>query len=101
MRKFRRWAQRTFPVRFPVRCYLRSPALLPGMLGYFDYDEDEDRGKICVADNLELDAMLDTCCEEWAHARTNDLCSDDEDPHHNTFWAEYGRIVMAARGVEW
>lgn len=101
MRKFRRWAQRNFPVRFPVRCYLRPSSSMPGMLGYFDYDEDEDRGKICVCDNLNLDGMIDTMCEEWAHARTSDLCHGDEDAHNGTFWSEYGRIVMGARDVDW
>lgn len=71
------------------------------MLGYFQYIEDEDRGVICVSDALSHDGYIDTLCEEWAHARTADLCGDDEDPHHGPFWQEYGRIVMASREQSW
>lgn len=71
------------------------------MMGYFEYDYDEERGIIVIANNLGPDSFLDTCCEEWAHARTNYLCDEDEDPHTASFWAEYGRIVGACREYHW
>ena len=71
------------------------------MLGYFWYDDEEDRGVICVSDALSHDGFVDTLCEEWAHARTSDLCRDEDDHHNGTFWAEYGRIVMASREQSW
>lgn len=101
MRRFRTWAQQNFPVRFPLRYYLRHPSQLPGLHGYFEYDDDTERGVIVIADNAVADVIIDTLCEELAHARTADLCTEDEDPHTPSFWAEYGRIVMAARGETW
>lgn len=86
---------------FPLRYYLRSPDRLPDMHGYFDFDEDEQRGRIVLANTSSLDVLVDTLCEELAHARTAHLCDGEEDPHHPTFWAEYGRIVNAARERAW
>lgn len=101
LRRFRRWAQKNFPLPYPVRVYLRPPAKLPGMLGYFEFNEDEMRGLIVISNVLTRDSFLDTCCEEWAHARTAYLCDREEDPHHGVFWAEYGRIVGASREHQW
>jgi hypothetical protein len=101
VRRFKRWAERKFPVNFPLRYYLRAPQRLPGMHGYYQYDEDEERGVIVVADNAPADVLIDTLCEELAHARTTHLCTEDEDPHTASFWSEYGRIVMAAREHKW
>lgn len=70
------------------------------MLGYFEHNEEENRGVICIANTCGADSFIDTLCEEWAHARTAYLC-DDEDPHNGPFWAEYGRIVSASRDINW
>jgi hypothetical protein len=101
LKRFRGWAQKKFPVPFPLRCYLKHPSKMPDMLGYFEFNEDENRGVICIANTCGADSFLDTLCEEWAHARTAYLCTDDEDPHTASFWAEYGRIVSASRDVHW
>lgn len=74
---------------------------MPDMLGYFEFNEDENRGLIAIANTCGADSFIDTCCEEWAHARTAYLCINDEDPHTASFWAEYGRIVSASRDVNW
>jgi hypothetical protein len=71
------------------------------MHGYFEFDDDEMRGLIVISNALTHDSFIDTCCEEWAHARTAYLCSGDEDPHTPSFWAEYGRIVQASREHQW
>ena len=99
--RFRRCARATFPVPFPVRFYIRHQSRLPGMHGYFQFDEFEDRGVIVIASNCTVEGMLDTLCEEWAHARTAYLCTEDEDPHTSSFWSEYGRIVSACRKEQW
>lgn len=101
VRKFKRWAQEHYPVPFPLRYYLRAPSRLPGMHGYFTYDDDSERGVIVIAKNDTPDVIIDTLCEELAHARTVHLCTEDEDPHTSSFWAEYGRIVMAVRERQW
>ena len=93
---------------FPVRVYLRSAIRDEGkndLLGYFLLNDEEDRGVIAISDAQDLTAMVDTFCEEWAHARTAyliDTHDDDDDPdHHASFWAEYGRIQKAARERQW
>lgn len=101
VRRFKRWAERHFPVPYPLRYYLRDPKRLPGMHGLFQYDEDEERGVIVIADNAVADVIIDTLCEELAHARTVHLCTEEEDPHTPSFWSEYGRIVMACRDHTW
>ena len=68
-------------------------------------------GVIAVRDTLSRDQLIDTLVEEWAHARTSGLSElrhgvpgqkDAQDPHHHpTFWAEYGRIQVAARAEVW
>jgi hypothetical protein len=74
-------------------------------LGTFEYDADEDRGIISLLDSQGKDNLIDTFCEEWAHARCNwllDLEEASADPHHHpTFWAEYGRIQQAVREIAW
>jgi len=69
-----------------------------------------DIGVIAVRDSLPRDQLLETLIEEWAHARTHGLGQEDDglrksgEPdqyHHPTFWAEYGRIQVAARGECW
>ena len=105
IRKLKRWAEERFPLMFPVRVYLRPPQRMNRHLGYFDMDESCDRGVICLCTSLDSEALIETFCEEWAHARTTYLSDEeetDEDPHHHqTFWAEYGRIVQASRKKQW
>ena len=108
LRKLRRWAEDRFPLSYPVRVYLRSAiqdASGNDLLGYFLLNDEEDRGVIAISDRQDLTAMVDTFCEEWAHARTSHLIDthdDDDDPdHHASFWAEYGRIQKAARERQW
>jgi hypothetical protein len=101
VRRFKAWSERKFPVPFALRYYLRPPSRLPGLHGYFQISDEEDRGVIVIADNAPLDVMIDTLCEELAHARTAYLCTEDEDPHTPSFWSEYGRIVMACREHTW
>jgi len=79
-------------------------------LGYFRLHGSSDFAIIAVSDSLDKTALIDTLCEEWAHARTahlqdrGTLCLSAgaaEDPHHHpTFWAEYGRIQLACRSVK-
>lgn len=103
--KLRKWATRRFPLPFPVRCYLRPPAQMDNHLGFFDYDHDEDRGMIALCDAQGRECMIDTFLEEYAHARCwflVDTEDTDEDPHHHaTFWSEYGRLINAAKEVQW
>jgi hypothetical protein len=74
-------------------------------LGWFLFDEDSERGVIAISDGQDRNGMIDTFCEEWAHARTAHLEDTEdygEDPfHHPSFWAEYGRIQKASREVVW
>lgn len=74
-------------------------------LGYFEYDDDEDRAIISILDTQDRVGIIDTFVEEWAHARTTyliDTEDNQDDPyHHPTFWSEYGRIQQASRGIEW
>ena len=99
--KFKKWARQNFPVNFPVRYYIRPQSKLPGLHGYFEFNEDDERGVIVISSSCSAELMLDTLCEELAHARTAYLCTEDEDPHTASFWAEYGRIVCAARREQW
>jgi hypothetical protein len=106
LKKFRVWAQEKFPLPYPIRCYIRPPSALRdchnnSLLGYFEYDYDEERGIIVIANNVGRESFIDTCAEEWAHARTNYLWDDQEDPHTASFWAEYGRIIGAVREHYW
>lgn len=105
VKRLKRWGEERFPLTFPVRVYLRPAARMSGHLGYFAMADDADRGVICLLESMDRDALIETFCEEWAHARTawlNDEEETDDDPwHHATFWAEYGRIVNAARGQTW
>lgn len=105
VRKLRKWASDRFPLTFPCRVYLRPVAKMQSHLGYFEYDDDNDRGIICLLDTQGRDGMIDTFLEEYAHARCShliDMEDNDEDPHHHpSFWAEYGRLVKASREVEW
>ena len=88
---------------FPVRILLRPVDRMPEALGYFFFDEEEFRGIIWIRANQTMDGMLDTLCEEWAHARTFNLNDHGSpDPHHHpSFWAEFGRIQVACRSTEW
>lgn len=74
-------------------------------LGFFVMDDEGERAVIAILDSLDRSALVETFCEEWAHARTAWLCDeedDNEDPwHHPTFWAEYGRLVKASREIVW
>jgi hypothetical protein len=105
VRKMRRWAEQRYPVPFPVRVYLRPASQMRDHLGYFLWNEDGERGLIAILDTQDRAGVIDTFCEEWAHARTIHLCDmedDSEDPwHHPTFWSEYGRIQQAARTQVW
>jgi hypothetical protein len=101
VRRFKRWADDRFPVPYPLRYYLRPQSMLPGFHGYFLFNDEEVRGVIVIAENATREVMIDTLCEELAHARTAHLCTEDEDPHTPSFWAEYGRIVMACREYTW
>jgi hypothetical protein len=77
---------------------------MDGVLGlYFPPQKRGGHCTIYVRDNLSRDQLLDTLVEEWAHARTYALAGGPEDdPHHHpTFWAEYGRIQVAARALVW
>jgi len=78
---------------------------MKGMLGYWLYDAEEDRGMICLDCTQGKDNLIDSFVEEWAHARCTyllDLEDHDEDPHHHpTFWSEYGRIQRAIRETTW
>lgn len=105
VRKLKRWAEDRFPVMFPVRVYLRPREQMGDHLGYFLLDEDSERGVIALLDSQDHNSLIDTFCEEWAHARTaylNDEEDDDDDPwHHPSFWSEYGRLVKASRQIAW
>lgn len=104
--KLRRWATKRFPLIFPVRVYLRpSTGEMAGHLGFFKYDDDNDRGTIYLNETQSRDSLIDTFCEEYAHARCSHLVDTedcDEDPnHHPSFWSEYGRIINASSKIEW
>lgn len=105
MTKLRRWAEERFPVTFPVRVYLRPPEKMSDHLGFFEFDDDSERGVITIRDTQGMEGIIDTFVEEWAHARTMHLIDTeelDEDPyHHPAFWSEYGRIQQAARERRW
>ncbi len=99
LRNLKAWAMKHFPLTFPVRVYLREPTQCPGMLGYFQYDDDTETGIIVISRACASPDELSDCFnEEWSHARTVFLWGeDDEDPHNSSFWSELGRITMAAR----
>lgn len=105
LRRLKSWAEERFPVTFPVRVYLRPESKMTGHLGYFEHDEEGERGIISIADSQDRYGIVDTFVEEWAHARTIflvDLEDHDADPwHHPSFWAEYGRIQQASRSIPW
>lgn len=105
VRRLKRWMERRFPLLFPVRVYLRPAAKMNGMLGYWLFDGEEDRGIICLLNTQDKDSLIDSFVEEWAHARCTyllDMEDDDEDPHHHpSFWSEYGRLQRAVRESAW
>lgn len=105
VRKLRRWAQSRFPVKFPVRVYLRDRASMEDHMGYLLMSDDDERGLIAIDAALDRENLIATFLEEWAHARTAHLTDELEvtdDPwHHASFWSEYGRITKASRDVVW
>ena len=104
VKKLRAWADKRFPVTFPVRCYVRKSSSMEDYNGYFLMGEGES-ATIAISDDLTHGEIVSTFLEEWAHARTAHLTDwehDGDDPHHHpTFWAELGRITVAARGEVW
>lgn len=105
LRKLKKWAEERFPVPYPVRVYLRPGPKMANHLGFFVYDDDEERGVISILNTQDRVGLIDTFVEEWAHARTVNLIDTEDnqdDPyHHPSFWSEYGRIQQAAREREW
>jgi hypothetical protein len=105
VRRLKAWASGRFPLLYPVRIYLRPPKAMNGMLGYWLFDPDLEKGIICLSNTQDLDSLIDSFVEEWAHARCTfllDTEDNDEDPHHHpSFWSEYGRIQRACREVSW
>lgn len=105
VRSLRKWAAERFPLTFPVRVYLRPKEQMDGHLGYFDFCDDKERGIICLCNTESREVLIDTFLEEWAHARTSFLIDTEDhsdDPwHHPGFWAEYGRLQLASREMEW
>lgn len=103
--KLLRWAKSRFPVRFPVRVYLRDRAAMADHMGYLEMDDEEERGLIALDNSLDRENLIATFLEEWAHARTAHLTDEQEDGddpwHHPSFWAEYGRLTKASRDVTW
>lgn len=90
---------------FPVRVYLRDASMMCDHLGYFEFDDEAERGVISILNTQDRVGVIDTFVEEWAHARTVyliDTEDNDDDPyHHPSFWSEYGRIQQAAREKTW
>jgi hypothetical protein len=105
LKRLKLWAEERFPITYPIRVYLRPPARMQNHLGFFTFDDDEERGVISILETQDRVGLIDTFVEEWAHARTVyliDTEDNDEDPyHHPSFWSEYGRIQQAARQQEW
>jgi len=105
LRRLKRWAAERFPLTYPIRVYLKPAAKMQGHLGFFEYDDDTDRGTISILESQDQVGLIDTFVEEWAHARTTYLVDTEEiadDPyHHPSFWSEYGRIQQAVRSIEW
>ena len=105
VRQLKVWAQDRFPVTYPVRVYLRPATRMRDHLGFFMFDDDEERGTISILNTQDRVGIIDTFVEEWAHARTVyliDTEDNDDDPyHHPSFWSEYGRIQQAARERSW
>jgi hypothetical protein len=105
LRRLKRWASNRFPLTFPVRVYLRTGRQMGGNLGTFQFDAEEESGRIFLLNTQGKDNLIDTFCEEWAHARCAWLLDTEDntiDPdHHPSFWAEYGRIQSAVRQIGW
>lgn len=105
MRQLKRWAEERFPLTFPVRVYLRGQPIMRDHLGYFQFDDESERGVINILNTQDRVGVIDTFVEEWAHARTVyliDTEDNQDDPyHHPSFWSEYGRIQQAARERTW
>jgi hypothetical protein len=105
LRRLKRWAEERFPIPYPLRVYLRPTGQMENHLGFFEYDDDTERGTISILDTQDRVGLIDTFVEEWAHARTVFLIDtedyDDDPYHHPSFWSEYGRIQQAARKREW
>lgn len=105
VRRLKVWAEERFPVTFPVRVYLRDASMMRDHLGYFQFDDEAERGVINILNTQDRVGVIDTFVEEWAHARTVyliDTEDNDDDPyHHPSFWSEYGRIQQAAREKTW
>lgn len=105
LKHLKAWAEERFPVTYPIRVYLRPAAKMENHLGFFTFDDDEERGVISILETQDRVGLIDTFVEEWAHARTVyliDTEDHDEDPfHHPSFWSEYGRIQQAARQRAW
>lgn len=102
LRKLKRWASRRFPLTHPCRVCLRENCD-GGYLGYYLYNEALNTGLIVIRATTNVDQLIDTFSEEWAHARCVHLEDHTaDDPHHTpTFWSEYGRIAHATRQQEW
>jgi hypothetical protein len=105
VRRLKTWADTRFPVLFAIRVYLRPSNKMDGMLGYWLFNAEDERGIIALLNTQDKETLIDSFVEEWAHARCNyllDMEDNDEDPHHHpSFWSEYGRIQRAAREVTW
>ena len=105
LKRVKRWAERRFPLLFPVRVYLRPGAKMNQTLGYWLFDADEDRGIIALLNTQDKESLLDSFVEEWAHARCTYLVdtedNNDDPDHHSAFWSEYGRIQRAIREITW
>jgi hypothetical protein len=78
---------------------------MDGAYGYCNLDDDHERATIWLVNTMDRGQLVETFCEEWAHLRCANLVdtedhADDTD-HHPSFWAEYGRITLASRGIAW
>jgi hypothetical protein len=84
---------------------LRTGKQMEENLGTFTFDAEDETGAIRLLNTLGRESLIDTFLEEWAHARCAylvDMEDTDDDPdHHPSFWAEYGRLQLAAREVTW
>jgi hypothetical protein len=105
LRRLKKWADTRFPVLFAIRVYLRPSNKMDGMLGYWLFNAEDERGIIALLNTQDKETLIDSFIEEWAHARCNyllDMEDNDADPHHHSsFWGEYGRIQRAAREITW
>lgn len=102
VKRLKKWASGRFPILFPVKVAMKPPEQMENMLGYFLFDET---AVIALSSRQDKESLIDSFLEEWAHARCHylvDTEDDDDDPHHHpSFWAEYGRLQQAARGIAW